>query len=58
VKPNGGVSWSGRAHTLEVADGKIKLNGKDHGTVKAGDTVKLTADGALSVNGEKRQPGS
>jgi hypothetical protein len=53
VRPNG-LSWSGGGHTLEVADVKVTLDGKPRGSVKAGDVVKLTADGTLSVNGEKR----
>jgi hypothetical protein len=57
VQPNG-LKWSGGGHTLEVADGKISLDGKPYGMVKAGDVVKLTAEGILFVNGEQRQPGS
>jgi tetratricopeptide (TPR) repeat protein len=55
VRPNG-LSWSGGGHTLEVADGKITLDGKSYGTVRSGDVVKLMPDGELSVNGQKRQP--
>jgi hypothetical protein len=50
-----GISWSGGGHTFEVAGGKIKLDGKDHGTVKQGDSVRLTPDGQLFVNGEWRE---
>jgi hypothetical protein len=57
VRPNG-LSWSRGGHMLEVADGKITLDGKPHGTVKSGDGVKLTRDGVLSVNGERRRPES
>jgi hypothetical protein len=53
VRPNG-LSWSGGGHTLEVADGRLTLDGKPRGSVKSGDFVKLTADGTLTVNGEKR----
>jgi hypothetical protein len=49
-----GISWSGGGHTLEVAGGKIKLDGKDHGAVKQGDTVRLAPDGQLFVNGHQR----
>jgi hypothetical protein len=50
-----GISWSGGGHTLEVAGGKIKLDGKAHGTVKQGDTVRLAPDGQLFVNDERRE---
>jgi hypothetical protein len=52
----GGLSWSGSGHTLVVADGKITLDGKAHGAVKHGDTVRLTADGQLFINNQRRQP--
>lgn len=50
-----GVSWSGGGHTLEVAGGKIKVDGKDHGTIQQGDTLRLAPDGQLFVNGKRRE---
>ena len=50
-----GIVWSGGGHTLEVAGGKIKLDGKAHGPVKQGDTVRLTSEGQLFVNNERRE---
>jgi hypothetical protein len=55
VRPDG-ISWSGEGHTLEVTGGKVKLDGKSHGTIKQGDAVRLAPDGKLFVNGERRAP--
>lgn len=41
---------------LEYLNWRLKLNGKDYGTVKAGDSVKVTEDGKVFVNEEERQP--
>jgi hypothetical protein len=53
VKPDG-VSWSGRGHALVVAGSKISLDGKSCGVAKSGDVVRVTPEGALFVNDEKR----
>jgi hypothetical protein len=55
VRPDG-ISWSGEGHTLEIAGGRVKVDGKAHGTVNQGDTVRLAPDGQLFVNGERREP--
>ncbi len=40
---------------LEVAGGRLKLNGQDRGAVGPGDRVVLTDDGRLTVNGNERK---
>ena len=40
--------------TAKITNGKLSLGGADRGTVKLGDTIRLTSSGALSVNGEVR----
>jgi hypothetical protein len=35
---------------FEVMDSKIKLNGKEYGSVKLGDKVRVTHDGKVLVN--------
>ena len=42
---------------MEVAGGKVEVDGKAHGTVKQGDTARLAPDGQLFVKGERRDPG-
>jgi len=56
--PAVGFTLSNGNWILEYLDGRLKLNGKQYGTVKAGDTVKVTEDGKVLVNGEERQPDS
>jgi hypothetical protein len=51
-----GFKLSSDRQALELLNGQLKLNGKGYGTVKAGDLVKVTEDGKVSVNGEERQP--
>jgi hypothetical protein len=41
---------------LNLKNGRIVANGKDHGPVKKGDTVVLGADGHVSVNNSPRTP--
>ncbi len=57
VKPDG-VSWTGGGHTLEVSAGKVTLDGKPCGVVNPGDRIRLTSDGSLFVNDERRRPGA
>jgi hypothetical protein len=51
-----GFKWSAGSLSLEVADGEITFNGKKCGPVKEGDTVRVTRDGTLFVNGDERKP--
>jgi hypothetical protein len=51
-----GVKWSNGKHTLDVDGSAVTLDGRKYGPVKAGDRVKLTADGVLYVNDFQRRP--
>ena len=44
------------AHTVRIEDTDLTLNGVAVGTVKRGDTIKLTSEGKVFVNDEPRQP--
>lgn len=39
-----------------LKDGRVSIDGKDYGTLKAGDKVKIEASGKVTVNGEERRP--
>jgi hypothetical protein len=43
---------------LEVSrfNGQLKVNGMSYGPVQAGDRVKIDKSGAVTVNGQGRQP--
>jgi hypothetical protein len=43
--------------SVEVSDGRLRLNGKDFGTVKRSDKVKIDTEGIVTVNGVKRKEG-
>jgi hypothetical protein len=43
--------------TVEVKDGRLRINEKDHGPCNPGDKVRLEAGNVVKVNGEVRQPG-
>jgi hypothetical protein len=51
-----GFKLTGDNQVLELLNGRLKLNGKEYGTVKAGDLAKVTEDGKVFVNGEERKP--
>ena len=40
---------------VDVRDGRMSVNGKDGGEVRAGDTVRVEKDGRVTVNGQKRE---
>jgi hypothetical protein len=42
------------SQTARILNGKLTADGRDRGSVKPGDTIKLTSSGKLSVNGEER----
>jgi hypothetical protein len=46
--------WAG-GNKLTVDKGKLTFNGKEHGTLKAGDRVRVDREGRLTVNGEPRE---
>ena len=54
--PAVGFKLTSDKQVLELLNGRLKLNGNEYGTVKAGDLVKLTEDGKVFVNGEERKP--
>ncbi len=61
-----GVVWTGAFRyttntpdgqkQFELVNGRVRLNGKSYGTVKAGDRLRVTADGAVFVNDAERPP--
>ena len=56
---NGEVStFAFKNYTLSLTEknGKLTVNGKECGTVKAGDTVVIDGEGRVSVNGAPRDP--
>ena len=54
--PKGTHSFTGDSLSFSVTNGRLTVNGKDVGTVKAGDTVSIDGTGAVSINGQ--QPGT
>ena len=46
--------WGGVNGSL--IGGNLTVEGRSYGKVLLGDTVKLSEDGAVTVNGEKREP--
>jgi hypothetical protein len=52
-----GLHVRASTYTLDVVDGQLTLDGVDHGTVKAGDTLHVTRNGRLFVNGVQRVAG-
>lgn len=47
-------SFTSPALTFSEKNGKLTVNGKDFGIVKAGDTVAIDGKGQVSVNGVPR----
>lgn len=43
--------------TIEVKDGRLRVNEKDYGPCIPGDKVRLEAGNVVKINGEVRQPG-
>jgi hypothetical protein len=54
--PAVGFKLSNGNQVFELLNGQLKLNGKEYGSVKAGDLVKVTEDGKVFVNEEERNP--
>src|SRR5438477_8499882 len=50
-----GIKWTDGAHTLEVIDDAVTWDGSAYGTLRKQDRVRLTADGVLTVNGQRRR---
>jgi hypothetical protein len=40
--------------TARIVDGKLTVDGKEHGSVKPGDCFKLESSGSLSINGAQK----
>jgi len=53
---NLGFTYFGDTITLKECDGKLTINGKEYGTVKVGDKVRIDKSGAVTVNGTPRAP--
>lgn len=48
----GDYSYTGDTLAFSVKSGRLTVNGKDSGTVKAGDTVAIDKTGAVTINGK------
>jgi hypothetical protein len=48
------VSVAYGSHSVKILNGKLTVDGKDHGAVKTGDTIKLSSAGVVSVNDAQR----
>ena len=44
--------WQG--HSLRLDNGKLTFDGKDYGSLKDGDRVRVDKDGRLSINGTQQ----
>ncbi len=53
---NFGFSFFGEKYTIKELDGNLTINGKDYGSVKKGDQVRIDKAGNVSVNGAPRPP--
>jgi hypothetical protein len=42
------------SHRVKIINGILTVGDKERGTIKPGDTIKLTSSGKLSVNGTER----
>jgi hypothetical protein len=51
---NGATQIVSGRNTVRIRSGRVYLNGKDKGAIKAGDSVLLDASGRLYVNGKKK----
>jgi hypothetical protein len=52
----GDYVYTGDTLSFAVKSGQLSVNGKDAGTVKAGDTVDIDKAGAVSINGTPQAP--
>ncbi|MCX7008505.1 MAG: hypothetical protein NTY53_14855, partial [Kiritimatiellaeota bacterium] len=51
-----GFTFFGDTITLHECEGKLTINDKEYGTVKAGDKVRIDKSGAVTINGTPRAP--
>jgi hypothetical protein len=54
--PGMGFRLTNGTQTLELFDWRLKLDGKEYGSVNPGDHVRVTDDGRVIINGDERQP--
>jgi predicted O-methyltransferase YrrM len=53
---NGEIHCETEQIQFDVVDGRVVVNGTDHGTVPAGSRVKIELDGTVLVDGDRREP--
>lgn len=56
--PHTGMTFIGEFTTIKELDGNFSINGKDYGSVKSGDKVRITKATEVFVNGSPRTPNS
>ena len=54
TKTETGFTFAGELTTIKELNGNLTVNGKEFGTVKTGDTVRIDKAGKVSVNGTPR----
>lgn len=52
----GSFSYSGESVSFKDTQGTLQIDGRNYGSVKAGDVVDLTTKGKVLVNGTQRSP--
>jgi hypothetical protein len=55
-KVNTGFTFFGEFHTIREYNGSLTINGRDFGSVKAGDTVRIDKSDKVFINGTARTP--
>jgi hypothetical protein len=53
---NGELRYSGGGLTVSARGGRLTVNGKRYGPVRAGDRVAVDREGTVTVNGGRREP--
>lgn len=56
LSANGSAGGTSDNVKFEYKDGRLTVDGKRYGAVKAGDHVKLDKAGTVTVNGQPREP--
>ena len=54
--PHTGFTFIGEFVTIKELDGSLSINGKDYGTVKSGDKVRISKANEVFVNSSPRTP--
>ena len=55
-KADTGFTFIGEFTTIKEFNGNLTINGKEFGTVKAGDSVRVDKEGNVYVNGAVKTP--